>query len=77
MNNQMTVKELLKLCQDEVKRGNGDKFIVIPDDNECNRYHGMFYGFSNAAEARLYGINVEDEIYDSCYTKNEEIIILG
>lgn len=71
MNRQMTVKQLLKLCQEEVKKGNGDKFIVVADDNEGNGYHGMFYGFTDANE--LY----EDEIYDSCYTKPEEIIILG
>lgn len=42
MNNQMTVKQLLKLCQEEVNKGNGDKFIVVADDNEGNGYHGMF-----------------------------------
>ena len=73
MNNQMTVKQLLKLCQEEVKKGNGDKFIVVADDNEGNGYHGMFYGFSDANG--MYGI--EGEIYDSCYTKPEEFIILG
>lgn len=81
MNRQMTVKQLLKLCQEEVKKGNGDKFIVVADDNEGNGYHGMFYGFSDAMEmerdAQLFGHSIEDEIYDSCYTKPEEIIILG
>lgn len=71
MNNQMTVKQLLKLCQEEVKKGNCDKFIVVADDNEGNSYHGMFYGFTDANE--LYGY----EIYDSCHTEPEEIIILG
>ena len=81
MNNQMTVKQLLKLCQEEVKKGNGDKFIVVADDNEGNGYHGMFYGFSDAmemeADLQQYGDSVENQIYDSCHTKPEEIIILG
>jgi len=81
MNNQMTVKQLLKLCQEEVKKGNGDKFIVVADDNEGNGYHGMFYGFTDAIEVKeglkVFGSSLEDEIYDSCYTKPEEIIILG
>lgn len=34
MNKQVTVKQLLKLCQEEVKKGNGEKFIVVADDNE-------------------------------------------
>ena len=81
MNRQMTVKKLLKLCQEEVKKGNGDQFIVVADDNEGNSYHGMFYGFSDAIEldiqAREFGGSIENDIYDSCYTKPEEIIILG
>lgn len=81
MNRQMTVKQLLKLCQEEVKKGNGDKFIVVADDNEGNGYHGMFYGFSDIAEIneglKVFGDSVENQIYDSCHTKPEEIIILG
>lgn len=81
MNRQMTVKQLLKLCQEEVKKGNGDKFIVIADDNEGNGYHGMFYGFTDAMEMeedlQYFGDSVENQISDSCYTKLEEIIILG
>lgn len=81
MNNQMTVKQLLKLCQEEVKKGNGDKFIVVADDNEGNGYHGMFYGFHDAMEIeedlQCFGDSIENQIYDSCYTKPEEIIILG
>lgn len=81
MNSQMTVKKLLKLCQEEVKKGNGDKFIVVADDNEGNGYHGMFYGFTDAieleADLKDFGDSVENQIYDSCYTNPEEIIILG
>lgn len=81
MDRQMTVKKLLELCQEEVKKGNGDKYIVVADDNEGNGYHGMFYGFSNAmemeADAQKFGGSIEDEIYDSVFTKLEEIIILG
>lgn len=40
-----------------------------------------FYGFSDAmemeADAQVFGSSIEDDIYDSCYTKPEEIIILG
>lgn len=81
MNKQMTVKQLLKLCQEEVKKGNGDKFIVVADDNEGNGYHGMFYGFSDAMEIeeqlKMFDDSVENQVYNSCYTKPEEIIILG
>ena len=78
---QMTVKQLLKLCQDEVKSGNGNKYIVIADDNEGNGYHGMFYGFSDAVrvekDLKVYGDSLENQISDSCYTEPKDIILLG
>ena len=81
MNRQMTVRKLLELCKEEIKKGNGDKFIVVADDNEGNGYHGMFYGFTSAydldRELKTFGDSVENQIYDSCYTNPEEIIILG
>lgn len=81
MNKQMTVEMLLKLCIKEYQKGNGNKVIVISDDNEGNGYHGMFYGFSDAVEMdsqlREFGDSIENMVYDSCYKKAEEIIILG
>lgn len=41
----MTVKELLELCVIQVTKGNGDKNIVISDDEEGNGYHDLFYPF--------------------------------
>jgi len=67
---QMTVKELFDLCKKEIKDGNGDKNIVISDDNEGNGYHGLFYGFTPVGD-------LEDEIYDSKTTGDDTTIILG
>lgn len=73
---QVTVKQLLILCQEEVEKGNGDKNIVISDDNEGNGYHGLFYGFTPVKEdGDEYGF--EDAIYDSWSTDNEHTIVLG
>lgn len=78
---QLTVKKLKIFCDKAIKEGHGDKYIVVADDNEGNVYHGMFYGFSDAmemeADAQVFGHSIEDQIYDSCYSKPEEIIILG
>lgn len=41
-----TVKELLKACQEQVDKGNGDKGILISRDDEGNGYHKLFYLFS-------------------------------
>lgn len=71
MNDQLTVKELLKLCQQEIVKGNGDKHIVISDDNEGNGYHGLFYGFTECTE------EFQNDIYDSRYSNENNTIILG
>lgn len=71
MNKQMTVRKLFELCKQEIIKGNGDKNIVLSDDNEGNGYHGMFYGFTEVTE------DFEDEIYDSATTSASDTIILG
>ena len=42
----ITVKELLKACQEQVAKGNGDKGILLSRDAEGNGYHSCFYLFS-------------------------------
>lgn len=71
MNKQITVKDLLKLCKQAVKEGNGDKNIVISDDNEGNGFHGMFYGFTPVDEY------TEELIYDSHTHSPKDTIVLG
>lgn len=45
MNKPYTVKQLLKLCQDEIKKGHGDYTIMLSDDDEGNGYHYCWYSF--------------------------------
>ena len=73
---QVTVKRLLEFCKEQVKKGNGDKVIVLSDDNEGNGYHGMFYGFTEMSSDYI------DEVSDSNYSDSLEeaednLIILG
>lgn len=68
---QITVKELYKLCEAEIANGNGNKFIVISDDNEGNGYHGLFYGFTPVDEDGI------SHIYDSQHVSSGDTIILG
>ena len=67
----MTVIQLLQLCQQEVQNGNGNKVIVISDDNEGNGYHGLFYGFTKDVA------DFVDYIFDSCDDGCKNTIILG
>ena len=71
MNKQMTVNDLFELCKDAIRKGHGNKNIVLSDDNEGNGYHGMFYGFTEVTE------DFEDEIYDSATNSESDTIILG
>lgn len=70
----MTVKELLKACKEQVAKGNGDKSIVISNDDEGNGYHYLWYAFT-------YDVNEIKEIHE--YTpvceddEIEDTIILG
>lgn len=70
---QLTVNDLLKICKNEVKKGNGERIIVISDDNEGNGYHGLFYHFTIIDE------NEKDffEVYDSQEHDINKIIVLG
>lgn len=49
-NKPLTIKELAKVCQDEIKRGNGDNVIMLSDDDEGNGYHYCWYSFTTPAE---------------------------
>lgn len=70
---QITVRELAKLCMAQLEIGNGDRKIVISDDNEGNGYHGLFYGFTAIAEGKgdFY------PIYDSEEEDISKLLILG
>lgn len=63
---EMTIKTLLSLCLEQVKYGNGDKKILISNDDEGNGYHGLYYAFSDAQKMNLtdfelpYGVKVSE-----------------
>lgn len=74
MSKPLTVKELLKLCQEEIKKGHGDCSIMLSDDDEGNGYHYCWYNFQMAEE--LFGD--EEEFYlDKDIAPKEKTIILG
>ena len=70
---QMTIAKLKVLVDNEIKKGNGNRMIVISDDNEGNGFHGLFYGFTIIDEkSKEYY-----PIYDSISDDTKEIIVLG
>lgn len=58
----VTVEELMLLCAEEVKKGNGKKEILISDDDEGNGFHHLFYSFQDDKVTKEYGYDSEKQI---------------
>lgn len=43
----LTIQELYDTLAYEIQQGNGDKFAVITDDDECNGIHAVWNGANN------------------------------
>ena len=43
----LTVKDLLKACEEQIELGNGDKVVLLSADDEGNEYHALFFGFTD------------------------------
>ena len=43
----LTVNQLFELCKKQVEKGNGNKHIIISDDDEGNGFHTLFYAFTD------------------------------
>lgn len=67
----ITVEKLYKLCEEQIKKGNGKKTIMISQDDEGNGFHYLYYAFSTVEEA-----GAEDSISENIAEK-EDTIILG
>lgn len=74
MSKPITVKQLLRLCQEEIAKGHGDCSIMISDDDEGNGYHYLWFNFSMAEEL----ISEEDDYYiNEDIAPKSKTIILG
>ena len=75
---QLTIKNLAIILAKELKKGNGDKVIVISDDNEGNGFHGLFYGITNLSELEPNDQEYyNDIITDSCEHDVDNLVLLG
>lgn len=70
----ITVRELAKACQDMIKRGYGDRTVLIPSDDEGNEYHTLWYSFiTNEEEIKMCSE------YGMFHDNNDpsEVVLLG
>lgn len=75
----LTIKDLFNECKKQIAKGNGDKVIMISNDDEGNGYHYLWYSFANASELLKDDIACLDLSYmvDEKIAKIEDTIILG
>lgn len=74
---QLTIKDLYNNLETEIKKGNGDKVIVVADDNEGNSFHGLFFGITSEPSKIRESVEFSNGIYDSQETKLSNLVILG
>ena len=46
----LRVKDLYKLCKEEISKGNGDMVVMLSDDDEGNGYHYCWYAFTTTTQ---------------------------
>lgn len=71
---QLTLKELFNLIALAIKEGNGDKKVIISNDNERNGYHGLFYGVTEIDDKMADAI---DGLMEDSDTDINNLIIIG
>lgn len=72
MNKGITVKELATMCMEQIKKGNGDKHILVSNDDEGNGYHTLFYGLDDSKENIEYALEIEHDNHSA-----NEVVVLG
>ena len=72
INKPITVSQLKKMCETEIKNGNGDKVIMISDDDEGNGFHYLWYSFTYVDDSTC-----EDYMINEKIASKDETIILG
>ena len=68
----LTVNELFEACKEQIALGNGDKHILLSDDDEGNNYHFCHFAFSDDIYAFTdpASLNMPKDDFEKC-------IILG
>ena len=72
MEKGLTVKDLYNECLRQIKKGNGDKYILISDDDEGNGYHTLLFGIMDNKEELKYVLELEHDKHEL-----NEIVALG
>ena len=72
--NAITVRELLKACQQQVTMGNGDKIVLLSSDDEGNEFHTLQFAFTTDLKT-LTLLRLQGLFHDNNDPK--DVVILG
>lgn len=71
----LKLKDLYKAIQEQILKGNGDKVVMLSNDDEGNGYHYLWYAFITGKEMEV------DDYFQMSVNKNiasiEDTIVLG
>ena len=64
----LTINDLAELVNEEIKKGNGTKKVMLSNDDEGNGYHGLYFAFTPTEKifsgsyppSLPYGVNKEE-----------------
>lgn len=79
----LTINDLMKECTEQIKKGNGNKVIMISNDDEGNGFHYLWYSFETTEDfdKQIEEVNLPEEYKfsynDDRVSKKEDTIILG
>lgn len=73
---QMTVLKLAQLCEHEIKRGNGNKKVVVASDPEGNEFNGLWGGFASV-DKYIFGLIGDSENDETLTEARKNLIALG
>lgn len=68
----LTINDLKRECEKQIKLGNGNKVIMLSDDDEGNGFHYCWYTFCKPDDQML-----EECMIDKNIAELEDTIILG
>ena len=72
MDKGRTVKELFEACKAQIAKGNGDKHVLVSNDDEGNGFHTLFYLITDSPETVNWALESEHDNH-----KADEVVILG
>lgn len=79
----LTINDLKRACELEIRKGNGHKTIMISSDDEGNSYHYLWFTFTpmetmeEPFEFQGKMVTIPFEFADERVAKKEDTIILG